>query len=157
MGAQDRSAEGLVKVLFSLDQDEDGYPPVTSETLWARRTPEGLYELDNIPFYAQGVSWKDIVAAEPNTEGMLEFQRVAKPSGHSTIRIVASEKNEMTKVQQELERLGCSWEGSNQPSLISVDVPPEVDLQQIWNFLRTGLDEGRWDYEDASIQHRASQ
>ncbi len=147
------SSEGLVKVLFSLQQDEDGYPPVASESLWAKPTTEGLFELDNIPFYAQGVSCKDVVAAEPSVEGTFTFKGVVKRSGHSTIRVVALKHDEMQPLQQELERLGASWEGSGQPRLIAVDVPPEVDIQRIWHFLQGGMNEGRWDYEDAAIQH----
>lgn len=147
------SSEGLVKVLFSFEQDEDGYPPVTSESLWAKPTTEGLFELDNIPFYAQGVSWKDVVAAEPAGEGMFRFKRVVEPSGHSTIRVVAFKHDEMQPLQKELERLGASWEGSDQPSLIAIDIPPEVDIRRVWDFLQGGMDEGRWDYEDAAIQH----
>ena len=147
------SSEGLVKVLFSLQQDEDGYPPVASESLWAKPTTEGLFELDNIPFYAQGVSWKDVVAAEPSVEGTFIFKKVVKPSGHSTIRVIAFKHDEMQPLQQELERLGASWEGSDQPCLIAVDIPPAVDIQRVWDFLQAGMDEGRWDYEDAAIQH----
>ncbi len=43
-----------VKIVFELQQDEDGYPPVTRESLWATPTDGGLYRLDNIPFFAHG-------------------------------------------------------------------------------------------------------
>jgi hypothetical protein len=152
MSERDR-AEGLVKVLFSLEQDEDGYPPVTSESLWAKPKTEGFFELDNIPFYALGVSCKDTIAAEPTAEGMFVFKKVVKPSGHSTIRVLVFGEDAMQPLQKALERLGASWEGSDQPSLIAVDIPAEVDIQQVWDFLQTGMNEGRWDYEDASIQH----
>jgi hypothetical protein len=52
--------EVLVKIVFSLERDDDGYPPVTTESLWAKSKADGLFELYNVPFYAQGISWKDI-------------------------------------------------------------------------------------------------
>jgi hypothetical protein len=152
MDKQDQS-EGLVKILFSLEQDEDGYPPVTSESLWAKPVAEHLFELDNIPFYACGISWKDMVAADPLTEGTFAFSKVVKPSGHSTIRVIVFAKDEMERLQKELGRLGASWEGSDASSLVAIDIPPEVDIKQVLDFLQSGMDEGRWDYEEASIQH----
>ena len=34
-----------------------------------------------------------------------------------------------------------------------VDLPPAVDIQRVWEFHQAGVDEGRWDYEDAANQH----
>ena len=45
-------------VWFRLDQDEDGYPPVQTESVWAIPFGEGTYILDNVPFFAEGVSWE---------------------------------------------------------------------------------------------------
>jgi hypothetical protein len=67
--------EGLVKIVFSLEQDEDGYPPVKTESLWAKPKADGSFELDNTPFYAQGISRKDIVAAEPISQACLPSRR----------------------------------------------------------------------------------
>ena len=55
--------EKHVKICFPLEPDEDGWPPVTAETLWAVELGGGLFRLDNIPFYARGVSDGDTVSA----------------------------------------------------------------------------------------------
>ena len=46
---------------------------VNVETPWAKRLGDNLYELDNSPFYAYNVSWKDAIEALPAPDGMLEF------------------------------------------------------------------------------------
>lgn len=39
-----------IKVLFHLEQDEDGYPPFSIEGLWCKKTGNGTYIVDNVPF-----------------------------------------------------------------------------------------------------------
>jgi hypothetical protein len=145
--------EGLEKVQFVIEQDEDGYPPVSIETVWARRTSDGYYELDNSPFYATEVSWKDVVDIEEMPDGTLQFKRVVRQSGHSTIRVVALKKGEMEPLKRKLEEFGCSWEGGDVPSLISVDIPPRVDIKRVRSLLQEGSDNGFFDYEESSVQH----
>lgn len=140
-----------VKILFALEQDEDGYPPVSVESLWATKTPDNFYELDNIPFYAQGVSYKDVVKAEPDAEGALYFEKVIRRSGHSTVRVIVFDLKECDGLQKDIEALGCSWEGSHEPSLFAVDIPPGVDVSSVIKFLQDGLDQDRWDYEEACV------
>lgn len=150
---QGQPDEGLKKVQFVIEQDEDGYPPVSIETLWARRTKDGYYELDNSPFYALDVSWKDVVDIEEVPDGTLQFKRVVKQSGHSTIRVVTLKKGELEPIKRKLEKLGCSWEGGDVPSLISVDIPPHIDIEPVRNLLQEGSDHGFFDYEESAVRH----
>lgn len=139
-----------IKVLFVLEQN-DGYPPVGTEGLWATKTPDGFYELDNIPFYAQEVSYKDVVQAAPDADGAFYFEKVVRRSGHSTVRVIVFDLKERDDLQRNLEALGCSWEGGHEPSLIAVDIPREVGISSVLRFLRDGFDQDRWDYEEACI------
>lgn len=142
-----------VKIQFPVEQDGDGYPPVTIETLWANAISDGSYEIDNIPFYARDVNWKDRVSATCSEDGMLTFERVLNRSGHSTIRIIALMKSEMPSIQKEIESLRCTWEGSDVPSLISVDIPPTVKISDVRKILDADTEMGRLEYEEACIQH----
>jgi hypothetical protein len=85
---KDPGTEQYVKVLFELEQDEDGYPPASAETLWAIKVGEGLFQIDNIPFFAYGIAVNDIVSATPE-EGVFRYKEVVRPSGHSSHRVVA--------------------------------------------------------------------
>jgi Domain of unknown function (DUF4265) len=80
-----------VKILFKLEQDEDGYPPVTVEGLWATRLADDTVEVDSIPFFVRDTSLGDVVRVElieeelffastviPNCTKLLEFWRAER-------------------------------------------------------------------------------
>ena len=71
-------SERYVKLLFPLEQDEDGYPPAAAETLWAVREGEGLFRLDNIPIFATGVALGDIVSGVPDAS-FFRLHEVIRP------------------------------------------------------------------------------
>ncbi len=116
-----------VKVFFELQQDEDGYPPVTCESLWATPVGNGLYRFDNIPFFARGVAYEDVVSA---------VRRDAKAP----------------ELRRELEALGCDTEQSHIPNLFAVDVPPSVSLEEVRRLLETGDASEHWEYEEACLE-----
>ena len=105
-----------VKIQFELEQDEDGYPPYTVENLWALEQSDG-YELDNIPWYAKGVSCGDMIAASPDGDGRLTFNKVLRRSGNSTLRVwlSAAAVDQCRQVRNAIERLGATlpWYSSD--------------------------------------------
>jgi uncharacterized protein DUF4265 len=143
-------SERHVKILFQLEQDEDGYPPASVESLWALPKGEGRFQVDNIPFFATGVAFGDIVSVTQE-EGALCFQDVVQPSGHSTLRVAISEAADVPAVRALFEQKGCSVEQSHLPRLIAVDVPPSVPLESLRPLLEAGRGQGRWDYEEACL------
>ena len=70
-----------VKLIFELERDSDGYPPEDREGIWALPAPNGLFRLDNIPFYAMGVSDGDLVSVEERA-GETFFKELVEPSGN---------------------------------------------------------------------------
>ena len=124
------------KVLFRV-VDEDG--SVYVETLWATALGEDRYRLDNLPFYAYGVSWEDIVLAPFDaTEDMATFKDIATKSGNRTVRLKLdpplSAGNASDRIIKDLVARGCDYEGSN-PSFIAVNIPPETPLDSIREYL----------------------
>jgi len=142
--------EHCVKILFELEQDEDGYPPASAETLWAIKAGDGLFKIDNIPFFALGVAVNDIVSAVPE-ENAFRFKEVAQPSGHSTIRVVVYDAADVAAVRTLFKQLGCSTELSHLPRLLAVDVPPSVSLAELKQVLESGRHQDRWGYEEACL------
>lgn len=148
MGATD--TDDMVKVVFKLEKDEEDYPPADYESLWAIPLEEGLFQLDNIPFFAQEVALGDVVSAV-SEGGELRFQKVVRPSGHSTLRLIIYDQGEVPAVRKLLEERGCASEGSHIPGLISVDVPPSVPLARLRPLLDEGEAQERWGYEEACL------
>ncbi|MCY1083180.1 DUF4265 domain-containing protein [Archangium lansingense] len=139
-----------VKVVIKLETDEDDYPPVDYEGLWALPVGEGLFQIDNVPFFAVGIAYGDIVSATAEQQE-LRFREVVRPSGHSTLRLIIYEEKDIPSVRALLEELGCSIERSHIPGLISVDVPPTVSLAVLRKTLDEGEAQARWGYEEACL------
>lgn len=137
------------KVLFRVP-GEDGRAEV--ETLWAYHLGNDHYRLENSPFYAYSVSWRDIVHAPyDRDEGFPTFQAVVSKSGHRTVRILFDEPvragDEADRLLQGLVGLGCTYEGLK-GLLISVDIPPDVPLESVRSQL---VERGaRWEHADPS-------
>ena len=120
-----------VKVAFEVPND-DGSTEI--ETLWAEPIGDHLYRLDNSPFCAFSVSWRDEVFAPPSPDGLPTFQRMASKSGNRTIRIRLDppyeDGNDSAKTMQSLVDMGCSFEGSHN-RLMSVNIPAKLSLAKV--------------------------
>ena len=97
-----------------------------------------LYRLDNSPFFAYGVSWQDVIEAKPSEDEVLEYVRCVKKSGNRTLRVIFQDYQSTEPPAEEVLRglrdLPCSYEGM-QPRMISINVPPKVDLGTVTDFL----------------------
>lgn len=142
------NTEGMVKVRLR------GQDAGDVETLWAVPIDTDLYRLDNSPFFAYGVSWQDVIEAKPAADRFLEYIRCVRKSGNRTVRAVFKEyridDQPAQEVLRELRNLGCSYEGM-QPRMVSINVPPKVDLEEVTDFLteQSGL---QWEYADPTYE-----
>ncbi|MDQ1817279.1 DUF4265 domain-containing protein [Massilia scottii] len=147
----DSKSAGMVKVFFDLEQ-VDGFPPVSVESLWAEKNDNGLFKIANIPFYVMGIALGDEISARLELNGELKFDSLVNSHGHSTIRMVFFELDSRDELIRKIEALGCAWEGSHEPSLIAIDVPPSADLSQILSFLSEGFSQDLFDYQEGAIR-----
>src|SRR5262245_43200695 len=136
-----------VKVFFSLEQDEDGYPPVTVESMWAVKREDG-YELDNIPFYARSIAHGDLLAVRRDEDGLLWYDHRIKPSRHSTVRLLLAREEDVSAARERLHEMGCTSEVADVTRLVAVDIPPTVDYEKMRRFFEEGEAEGRFEYEE---------
>ena len=130
-----------VKVLLQEDK--------SVETLWADPVGPDLYRLDNSPFWAYGVSWRDVVEAHPDPDGMLRMTRVVEKSGHRTVRVFMKpgidNSPEAKAVMDGVRELGASYEGMN-PTYLAIDIPPGVELMTVADYLTAhGI---QWEHAD---------
>jgi hypothetical protein len=144
--------ENFKKISFELEQDADGYPPDRWESLWGYETEDGYYCIDNIPFYAKGVSSGDVVAVVPK-EGQLQFERVVRPSANSVVRLYVSDVSDMQATRDSFRELGCESELHSNPKFIAVEVPGTVAADPVDELLEAGAKSGRWEYEWGVLRH----
>ncbi|MGI5139178.1 MULTISPECIES: DUF4265 domain-containing protein [unclassified Streptomyces] len=76
-----------VKVHFRLGIEAD-WPPASVESLWAIDQGDGTVRLDNIPWFVRGIACGDIVATEPDEEGVRWGGGVVRRSENCTIRLI---------------------------------------------------------------------
>lgn len=120
-----------VPIHFPLLPDEEGWPPVPSETLWGRPTRDGHYQVITAPFFAHEVHRNDLVAAVPLAPEGLEFLKVLRPSEHRTVLLGVKRPAAFTPIVNRLVGLGCQMGGSVLEDGHTVDVPPEVEASQV--------------------------
>jgi len=138
----------MEKILFEYNDFNDQY---AIESAWADKVGND-YKLNNILFYALNYSWGDIVKVE-DRNGELFVIGLVEESGHTTVRIIFFNAIDISPTVKKLEEMGCSYEGSDVSSLISVDIPPEVDYQVIRGFLNEGEQNDKWSFQEACIAH----
>jgi len=136
-----------VKIFFRIPIE--GSEEFEVESLWASPVADS-YKLDNIPFYARGVSFADTVIAE-KVDGCLYMSELSEPSGHSTVRLWFGDEKDVQATRKALSSMGCSSEISDQPRLVAVDIPASVAYENIRAYLDEGEANGKWDYEEACL------
>jgi hypothetical protein len=122
------------------------------ETLWAITRADHRYELDNLPWFAYGVSVGDVVEAAPDEDGVLVFQRVLQKSGNRTVRVMLEHAQpgeqltyESQRTLDQLQAAGCDYEGMHR-ILFAINVPPAVSLEKVATILiESGFE---WEYAD---------
>src|SRR5437588_7845423 len=83
-----------------------------AEWLWVVEIDAGLYRIKNVPFFAKGLSFDDVIRGEMQDEALI-FKGIAHHSGHSTYRIFASQGRHQPDVivlLERLQRLQCTYE-----------------------------------------------
>lgn len=81
------NTESLTKLYIDLPN----HWAVGVESVWAQPLGDDLYEIRNVPFYAYGLNYSDIVRARSEDPDLKpEVIEVIKENGHSTIRVYFS-------------------------------------------------------------------
>lgn len=140
------------KIEFELEQDEDGYPPLRCERLWATLQSDGLYCIDSIPFFVMGISADDVVQAV-DIEGALHFRKLVRASGNSTFRIVVSAASDLEAVRAAIDALGGRCECNLQMRLLAVEIPATQHIRPLLDYFAEARAEGVLDLEEGALRH----
>jgi hypothetical protein len=135
-----------------LEQDEDGYPPVTVESLWARPGAQpNEYVIDNIPFFVCIATIGDTVRVREEG-GNRWFDSVVCRSKNSLVRVVFFERDCVDAVSEHLVSMGCSTEYLREHNLMAVSIPFSVSLADVQTYLQVEADIGRIDFEEPILR-----
>jgi len=123
---------------------------IAEETIWAQPLEKGLYQIDNIPFYAPNISNKDIIAVEDD-EGVLYFDDLIEASGHSTVQIIFFDDSKSKDLLKKLEEVGCKWEGMKDEPYYTIDIPSNVNYDTVNDILKNGSEKEQFDYKESCL------
>ncbi|MEW7292836.1 DUF4265 domain-containing protein [Aquimarina sp. 2304DJ70-9] len=126
--------EGLEKIHIDLPN----HWAIGGESFWATPLGNDLFRLENVPFYAYGLNFHDVVRATPDSnEHKPEIREVFESSGHRTFRVyfektINREKQE--EILDAMKDLTISYERANE-IYFSLDIQPEGNYQAVFDKL----------------------
>ncbi|WP_052559415.1 DUF4265 domain-containing protein [Enhygromyxa salina] len=127
------------KIVFELEPDEDGFPPIGSEGLHATPLEDGSFVLDNTPFFVTEVALGDRIAADPisGTEGKFAFSHVLEPSSAKSISIIFLVKELEQGILDNLRSRDCYCEFAEIRALrmLAVSVPETCNYDELRAYL----------------------
>lgn len=145
----------LMKISFLLAEEEE-WPDVGSESMWAKQLSAETAELLNVPFHKYGLSYGDVVRFVVTDEGMPQYAGIVSRGGHSTYRLILHskryEEKEVLDCLEELQGLGCDLEFFDD-KFVAVDVLPSTDIQRVFEFLTARELQGIWKFEESHLGH----
>ena len=152
----DHYKEGYVHVIIPLNQVASNSLGFKTERLWAKKLQTNQFQVKNIPFYVKGISYGDIIEGKEISEDVFEFVKIIKYSGHSTFRIyvnndVLNKEKVLRNIINELNDMGVKTEGLEDSILTAIDVPSNVDISKVGQYLNDKYRIGLLDYEESSI------
>lgn len=132
---------------------------IVVETLWAEiiELTNGLYKIDNIPFYGPDFSSGDIVFAEyDEDEECITYRKVVEHSGNSTIQIIVLNENiDVMELRKEFENLGCESEGMVNNYFV-MEVPFNVRYSSIFKKLSELSEDEKIGFAEPNISQKHS-
>ena len=143
-----------VKILFNFYSNV--LEEQTIETMWAQTidSQKGIYEIDNIPFYAS-IATGDIVIAEyDEDEQMLTYRKTSEYSGNSTIQVVILDKTvPMIELRGIFDSKSCETEQLNDGYFV-INVPANEDYKIIKDELVMLEEKGIIDYAEPALSDK---
>jgi len=136
MKPQKMNNDSLVKVHIDLPN----HWAIGGESLWATPLGNDLFRIENVPFFAYGLNFLDIVHATPDSDGLVfEIRKVVTPSGRRTYR--AKFKKEVVREKQvellaSLEVFGAKYERADSRN-VAIDIEPTGDHLAVFKQLET--------------------
>ena len=110
----------------------------SGESMWAIKLDCDLYQIDNVPFYAYGLNYRDKVQTDSTDSTRKPIvKKVVEASGHETIRVLFSKgvgEKKQVPIIDELGRMGVEIERAFE-KYVALDIPPETDYDAVRNKL----------------------
>ncbi|ATY09697.1 DUF4265 domain-containing protein [Amycolatopsis sp. AA4] len=145
-----------VKVVFDLPAEDDDWPPVSREGLWAvpLDRPDHV-RLANVPWFVRNAAEGDVFRVERDEEGVLRPVERVESSGNCTIRMIVWAQGpfggDLGRVIDHFAPFGFEGEQLGQFGMVGFTVPPVANLAEAKRALDAGRADGSWAYEEGCV------
>lgn len=142
--------EEQTKVHWELEQDEDDWPPFAVETIWCAEVIPHMFRLLNVPYFAKGISWGDVVKVK-EMDGNLWYESVEHRSDYSTIHIFCFDDEKLEKLKIWARENDCVLEAAFKRKYFALGIPSCVPKEKWLVFLKNleSLDEDGFEFDVA--------
>lgn len=147
---RDKFSQSIIsKLIIPLGHNE--WHGFTEECVWVKHLGNDLYQIENIPFFAKGLAYLDIVHAELEN-GEFIFKTKFTSSRTSTYRVFVPHQASGLLLKEGLNKLvelGCTYESYKESewTLYAFDVPPNI-VDAAYSILHDVEKKGLWDFEE---------
>lgn len=127
---------------FQLDVDADGWPPVSIESLLAKRICDDSFEILVAPFFIKDISAGDIIEVQMDKDEIVKGWKTKTVSKRSTVWILCKNFNQIDATLEALKKQECNVERLKQFNLIALDVPENMGGEALEEHLSKMESEG---------------
>jgi len=143
--------DNVISLKFALDV-EDGWPPVSVESLPFRVTEAGYLAL-SAPLFVKDLSNQDVISARVSEDNEVESWEHVARSNRSTVWLLRlKERNNIDDVTSQARALSCNTAGIESLGCYSIDVPSEIPIAKVDSIL-ANLDEEAVAIAFPSLRH----
>lgn len=130
---------------------------ITVETMWAEIIDKdnGIYKLDNIPFYGPLIATDDEFYAEfDESEQMLTYKKTTKFSGNSIVLVIITQNGfDKEIIRNRFKELNCISEGLND-SYFSMEILKNINYSEIKKILAEYEAVGILEYSEPCLSEK---
>tara|TARA_R110000868_G_scaffold409765_1_gene695934 strand:- start:56 stop:532 length:477 start_codon:yes stop_codon:yes gene_type:complete len=130
---------------------------ITVETMWAEIIDKdnGIYKLDNIPFYGPLIATDDEFYAEfDESEQMLTYKKTTKFSGNSIVLVIITQNGfDKEIIRNRFKELNCISEGLND-SYFSMEILKNINYSEIKKILTEYETVGILEYSEPCLSEK---
>ena len=123
-----------VKISLALEKNEIGNGPIYAENIWCK-VEEGRYKVSNIPMFKENLSLGDLILVSMENRGTQKLLEIVEKSNNSTVWIYVKDAQLDDWVIKSVTELGCQIEGGKPAGNFAVNVPFNVDINDLINLL----------------------
>ncbi len=140
------SEENLTKIHIGLPNSED----TGGESMWAEVLGNDLYRVRNVPFYAYGLNFNDIVYAKAESDDLKpSVLKLHETGGHKTLRVIFTDDSSLEERVSKLKQLNehKAYHENANDMMFAIDIEPDGNYGKVCDILYAWENDGILSYE----------